>query len=169
MQILTTALFAITVLTATMPGGRLVAQDSNNLVGTWKLVSASTSTAKGEKNDNPYGQNPVGFLTYTADGRMSVIITEDARKPLSVADRVAAPVEERAAAFATLLAYAGRYTLGGDKVIHHVEAASIPNWVGMDLVRTLEFRGEQLILRTPPITLSAKTVTAELVWKRVNQ
>ena len=96
MQILTTALFAITVLTATMPGGRLVAQDSNNLVGTWKLVSASTSTAKGEKNDNPYGQNPVGFLTYTADGRMSVIITEDARKPLSVADRVAAPVEERA-------------------------------------------------------------------------
>ena len=168
MQTLTTALFAITVLTAIMPG-RLVAQDVRNLVGTWKLVSASTSTAKGEKDNNPYGQNPVGFLTYTADGRMSVLITDDARKPLSVADRVAAPAEERAAAFATLLAYAGRYTLNGNKVIHHVEAASIPNWVGTDFVRTLDFQGEQLILRTSPTALAGKTITAELVWRRVNQ
>jgi hypothetical protein len=65
MQMLNTALFAIMIAAASTPGC-LVAQDSRNLVGTWKLVSASTSTAKGDKNNTPYGQNPVGFLTYTS-------------------------------------------------------------------------------------------------------
>jgi hypothetical protein len=47
-----------------------LAQSKADLVGTWKLISASYTTDKGKVIHNVYGLNPTGFLTYTADGRM---------------------------------------------------------------------------------------------------
>src|SRR6267143_6938242 len=99
-------------------------QPKDALIGTWKLVSATNTTAKGDM-ENAFGVNPTGFLTYMADDRMMAIITYRERRSLSVDDRVAAPPQERAEAFATMLAYAGRYTFADDKVTHHVEAASV--------------------------------------------
>jgi hypothetical protein len=110
---------------------------------------ADYTTAKGDI-ENAFGVNPTGFLTYTADGRMMAIITYGERRPLSLNDRVAAPAQERAEAFATMFAYAGRYTFAGDRVTHRVEAAAVQNWVNTDLVRTVKFQGNRLIIRTPP-------------------
>src|SRR6266481_3925932 len=102
------------------------AQRSEKLIGTWKLVSAKITTDKGEVRDS-WGPNPVGFLTYTADGRMNAILTFSNRPPLSVSDFISAPAEERAAAFASMTAYAGKFDVSGGKVSHHVEVASMPN------------------------------------------
>ena len=99
------------------------------LVGTWKLVSASSSTASGERNDAPFGPSPAGFLTYAQDGRVAAMISYGGRKRLSSSDSLSAPVDEQAEAFRTFIAYAGRYGLDGDKVIHHVEISSIQDWV----------------------------------------
>src|SRR3954470_8693175 len=74
------------------------AQKAADLVGTWKLVSA-TSVAGGKTNPAAYGVGAAGFVTYTPEGRMSVVISNGGRSPLSVADRVAAPAAERAQAF----------------------------------------------------------------------
>lgn len=60
---------------------------------------------------------------------MMAIISHDGRKLLSVADRIAAPVEERAQAYSTFMAYAGSYTFTCDKMVHHIEVASLQNWV----------------------------------------
>jgi Lipocalin-like domain len=116
-----------------------------------------------------YSGNPTGFLTYTADGRMMAIISNDGRKPLSVPDWISAPVEERAEAYATSVAYAGRYTFSGDRVIHHVEACSIQNFVGTDFVRFItKVDRDRLILRVPPPLLKGgERVTQELVWERM--
>src|SRR5262249_22593687 len=114
---------------------RLLAQDAQRLIGTWRLLSASSFSTKGDTNHAPYGARPAGFATYTPEQRVAVIIPTADRKPLPPADRQSASLEERANAFATLIAYAGRYRLSGDSVIHHVEAASVQNWVGTDLVR----------------------------------
>jgi hypothetical protein len=84
-----------------------LAQSKADLVGTWKLISVTDTTDKGQVIKDAYGQNPTGFLTYTADGRMMAIITNGGRKSLSVPDRVSAPVEERAKAFSTMVAYGG--------------------------------------------------------------
>jgi len=113
------------------------------------------------------GQKPTGFITYTADGRMSVVITAEARKPLSVNDRIAAPAEERAEAFSTVIAYAGRYTFTGDKVVHHVEVSWMPNQVGTDLVRSVKLEGDRLILRTTPTQQGGVQITTDLVWERL--
>jgi hypothetical protein len=138
------------------------------IVGTWKLISVSLSTAGGERNDAPFGPNPTGFLTYTLEGRMSGMISYSGRKPLSVSDLSLAAVEEKAQAFSTFLAYAGRYTLMEDKVIHHAEISSIQNWVNTDLVRLVKFQGDRMILSTPPASVSGKIQTWELVWERVS-
>ncbi len=88
------------------------AQSKNKLVGTWRLVSVVSKTDKGDVNKTVYGEHPQGLIAYGADGRMMVIITEDGRKPLSVNDRVSAPIEERAQAFSTMNAYAGQSQTG---------------------------------------------------------
>jgi hypothetical protein len=142
------------------------AQSNDAVVGTWKLLSYISTTDKGEVKFL-MGQKPSGFITYTADGRMSVVITAEARKSFSVNDRIAAPTEERAQAFATLIAYAGRYTFTGDKVTHHVEVSYMPNHVGTDLVRSARLEGDHLILRTPPTLLAGAQTTTEVVWQRL--
>ena len=102
---------AMTLATLTFPSAA-VAQSKDDLLGTWKLVSATHTTDKGDVKD-AFGPNPIGFITYTTDGRMMAIITYSGRKPLSVPDHVAAPADERAEAFASMIAYAGRYSLAG--------------------------------------------------------
>jgi len=144
-----------------------IAQSEDALVGTWKLISATNTTEKGEVIENAYGQNPTGFLTYTPDGRMMAIIASGGRKPLSV---VPAPVQERAEAFSTFLAYAGRYTLSGDRVIHHVEAAWRQDWVNTDQVRFIvRLQGNRLTLRAPIVVglINGVRRSQELVWERM--
>jgi hypothetical protein len=142
-------------------------QTDDKLVGTWKLVSATSTTSTGVQIDPPYGLSPVGFLTYTGDGRVSALIGYGGRKPLSVGGGALAQQEEQAEAFKTFLAYAGRYTLNGEKVTHRIEISSIQNYVGKDLVRSVKFQGDQITLVTPPTPVNGKIQTVELVWQRL--
>jgi len=141
-------------------------QARDALVGTWKLVSATETTGEGDVKD-AFGKNATGFLTYTADGRMTGIISHGGRKPLSAPDFAGAPAAERAEAFSTFAAYAGKYSFSGDKVTHHVEAASLQNWVNTDLVRIARFEGNRLILRTTQYLKAGVMITAQLVWERI--
>jgi len=147
-----------------------IAIQKEMLVGTWRLVSASNVTDQGIVNEEAYGRNPIGFLTYTADGRMMALITDGGRKRLSKYWR-AAPAEERAEAFSTSLAYAGRFTVSGNRVTHHVEASSDPNRVNTDLVRLIvKLQGDRITLRTTaPFVWDDGVLVAyqELVWDRV--
>jgi len=134
---------------------------NDTLVGTWKLLSAASQTSSGERNEAPYGPNPSGFLTYTADGRVTALISYGGRKLL----QARAAMEEQAEAFKTFLAYAGRYTLSGDQITHHIEVSSIQNYVGKDLVRTIRFADDRIILVTPPTLVNGKVQSVELVWQ----
>ena len=146
------------------------AQSKNALVGTWKLVSATETTKKGQVRETN-GHNPAGFLTYTADGRVMAITTNGGRKPLSTTDYTTAPIEERAEAFSTVAAYAGRYTLDGNKVIHHIEVCSIPNAVNTDQVRLItNLKGNSLTLRTVTMLGAyAEIAFREFVWERISK
>jgi hypothetical protein len=140
---------------------------NDKLVGTWKLVSASSRAATGEHNEPPYGSNPAGFLTYTEDGRVCAMISYDGRKLLSAGAKTPILLAEQAEAFKTFLAYCGRYRVNGDKVIHSIEISSIQNYVNRELVRTLKFQGDQIVLMTPPTMVNGKIQTIELVWRRI--
>jgi hypothetical protein len=144
------------------------AKCKDSIVGTWRLVSTTATTDKGDVNKAVLGQHPSGLLTYTADGGVMAIISDDGRKPLSVADRVSAPAEERAQAYSTFMAYAGRYTFTCDKVVHHVEIASLQNWVNTDQTRFVHIEGNRLFVRNTPQLRGGVMVTIESVWERLN-
>ena len=146
--------------------GNLIAQ-APDVVGTWKLVTASSTSATGVRKENSFGTSPKGLLIHTREGRMTAIISYSGRKPLSGADRIASPPEEQAAAFATFFAYGGRYSVTGNKITHHVDVASVENWVNTDLVRVVKIEGDRLTLITPPLSVGGKMQTAELVWERI--
>ena len=137
---------------------------NDKLVGTWKLVSASTTTSTGGRSETPYGLNPVGFLTYTDEGRIAAMISHHGRKALFSGG---GSLEEQSEAFKTFFAYAGGYTVSGDKVTHHVEISSIQNYVGRDLVRNVKFQDDRITLVTPPTPVNGKTLIFELIWERV--
>ena len=157
----------LTVVTLGVFPSVSAARSKHGLVGTWKLLSASYVMDNGQTNKEPYGPHPTGSINYTADDRMMVMIAIDGRKPLSVNDPITAPAEERAQAFATFVAYAGRYTLTGDRVIHHVEVASIQNWVNTDQMRLVTLKGDRLSLRTLSSPIGGVSHMAELVFERI--
>lgn len=140
------------------------ARAEEKLIGTWRLVSASGTSLSGERDDNLYRSGATGVLTYTADGRVSALISYGGRKPLSPK----AGAEEQAEAFKTFFAYAGTYVLHGEKVHHRVEISSIENYVQKDLVRSVKFEGDRITLITPPTPVNGKTQTVELVWQRLS-
>lgn len=141
-------------------------QQKNALLGTWKLVSDWTVRPNGERVA-PYGEHPVGFLTYTADGRVFAILGRSDRKPLH-GDRFTAPEPERAEAYSTALGYTGRYTIdsASAKVVHHVEVATFPDYVGTDQVREMKLEGDRLTLRAT-LTMGGEKRASELVWMRL--
>jgi Lipocalin-like domain len=163
------ALFVVAISPATF------AQTSNSvpppaasMVGTWRMtaVYSWTEQDKDKINKQAYGPHPGGLITYTPDGRMSVLEVYDNRRALS-ADREAAPAEERAEAFSTMVAYAGSYTFAGDKVVHHIEVAAAPG-PNRDQVRFVTFRDhDHISLRTPPVMRNGVAEIHEMFWERV--
>jgi hypothetical protein len=148
-----------------MEGGTDVFGDpSGKLVGAWRLVSASSTTSDGDQAEPPYGPNPIGFLTYTVDGRVTALISYGGRKPLPFGGGTQA---EQAEAFKTFLAYGGRYAISGDKVTHSIEVSSIQNYVNKELVRNIKFQGNRITLTTPPTPVNGKIQTIELIWERL--
>jgi hypothetical protein len=62
--------------------------------------------------------------------------------------------------------YCGTYDVREDRVVHHVEAASFPNSVGKDLVRTFTLSGDELRVVTSPTLVGGKLETVTLVFQR---
>lgn len=141
---------------------------SNDLVGTWQLVSVTAQRADGTIGE-PYGSIPHGVLVYGSDGRVVTVITHQDLDRFESDSIAAASSAEASRAFRRTLAYYGRYELDGNSgtVVHHVDACTFPNRIGEDEVRQVEIDGDRLKLTTPPMP-SGGGDEAEftLVWER---
>jgi hypothetical protein len=137
------------------------------LVGGWRLVSWENRAADGQVT-YPMGIDALGALLYTADGRFSVTISRRGREGFAAGDLLSGTSEEKARAVEGFVAYAGRYSFHGDRVIHHVELSLFPNWVGSDQERWVELAGNRLILSASPLLLAGKLQVPRLVWERVD-
>jgi hypothetical protein len=147
-------------------------------VGTWRLVTMRGNLGDGAPEE-PYGPEPLGYITYTADGHMHAILMQRDRPP------VGTPMEEfsrrtglRRLAFlirelpalarqtnATMksMAYSATWEVLGSELIHHVTASVLPDWIGAELRRTYELDADQLVLtaRYP------EDRYVEITWERV--
>ena len=109
---------------------------SMEIVGTWKFSTYVRTDPITGKNTNIFGEHPRGWLIYTAEGRMMVIVVPESRKPLE-------QDEDRIEHHKQMVSYTGRYTIAGDKVIHHVDVAWNEAWIGTDLVRSFKIVGDR--------------------------
>ena len=139
------------------------AQSKKSLVGTWKLVSVKNTNDRGEVEDM-YGPNPIGLLTYTADGRVSVLIADSRRKPLFSSGTPTA--DAKAEAFSSFNAYAGSYTFTGESVTNHIEVSSYQDSVNTDQVRSVTIQGNRLTLRGEAL-VGGVMYHLEVVWERM--
>lgn len=147
-------------------------------IGTWKLLSMIASFKDGSSKA-PYGENPLGYITYTADGYMHAILMnakrprvrtqpeefgrrEGARRLAFAIGQLPALARTTAATLQSA-AYSAQWEIRGDEVVHHVKAAVLPDWIGTDLVRSYAFEDDRL-------TLTAQYDDGEniaLVWRKV--
>lgn len=114
-------------------------------VGTWKLVS--NMKKEGKVITYPYGEDAVGYITYDANGFMSVQMMK----------------QDRAAPTPGYFAYFGRYEIDKKtKVVHHYLAGSLAlSDVGTDRQRSYQFTGDQLHL------VPVEETSREVIWEKI--
>jgi hypothetical protein len=66
-------------------------------------------------------------------------------------------------------AYAGTYSVEGNKVTHHIVAAWRPDWIGGDQIRYAEINGDKLTIKTAPVifTQTGKEIVSTLTFERI--
>ena len=140
--------------------------DDRALIGTWKLKSVVREDAGAGERYDQLGAHPDGYLSYSSDGRMyGIIVAGERIKP----DAAAPSDAERAALHKSMIAYAGTYTVEGNKVVHHIVTAWAPQRNGDDQVRYFEITGKNLIIKTAPLkdVTTGRPAVPTLVFERV--
>jgi hypothetical protein len=132
-----------------------------NIVGSWKLLSVVAEDETG-KTSSPFGEHPKGYLIYTSEGRMMGLFVHEKRSPPRID-------EDRINLHKYMVAYSGRYTVEGEKVVHHVDISWDERLTGTDQIRFIKLEGDKLTIKTPPIQnpfTGLGSITGVLVWER---
>lgn len=127
---------------------RVVLQE--RLIGCWRTLSWARDRLDGGPSHDALGPQPLGHTQYGSDGRVMVLVLRRNRQcPVN-----ALPTEaEKRALFESMFAYAGRYQIELDCVIHELDATWNERWTGISQIRPLRFDGERLVY-TSPATVS---------------
>ena len=137
------------------------------LIGSWKLISFHIQDSNGQTT-YPFGKDAQGRLIYEPDGRMAVQLMNPSRPGFTSNDPLVTSEAEVRAAFGGYTAYYGTYSVNPDEqiIVHHIEAALLPNWVGTDQQRHFDFDGKYLTLKGSLI-LGGVQGAVSLVWERL--
>lgn len=129
-----------------------------DIIGAWNLVDTFRENPDGTTTQHQ-GVDPKGIIMYTADGHMSAIT----RAGIRLFPATDATDADKANMFDSYLSYAGRWSLDGDTVTHHVEHALNENFVGMDRKRVIDHQGDRMVLKGAGGDGSS---TATIIWER---
>jgi hypothetical protein len=142
------AALAVALFAAPLTAGAQPAQE--RLIGVYRLIRYTA-----------HGPEPIGRIEYDAGNRMWAMIFPPNRKPIAQSSTP----EQYRDTMRGVIAYYGTYTVDEPtgRVIHHVQAASNPAWIGDDFVRWYRFDGQNLL-----ISLNA-SFDNPLVWERLPQ
>ena len=133
-----------------------------DLVGTWRLKSAYFVAQKTGDRLDVLGAEPFGYAVFEPGGRLIVIITSSARTR-------AASATHMAALHKSMVAYTGRWSVDGEKLITQVDGAWDPSWVGTEQVRHCACDGRTLSARTAPFdhpSFPSQEVIGYLDWEK---
>lgn len=135
-------------------------------LGTWRLQSYTTEDLSTGQKTALLGAHPSGYLSYGSDCRMYAILVKDGRK----APAAFVPTDaERIDLYSGLIAYAGAYSIEGEKISHHIDASWNQSWTGTTQVRRFRVDSRYLYITTLPTKnpLTGKESSSVLVWSKV--
>jgi hypothetical protein len=92
------------LLTAIVATGVSARAEDNPLVGTWRIVSYEREIVDTKAVSKGFGGNPIGFVTFTPDGHISLMIVDAKRKTPAQPTPTDA---EAVSLYRTMVAYAG--------------------------------------------------------------
>jgi hypothetical protein len=137
-------------------------EDSAPFIGAWTLISYELLLASGVV-EKPMGDHPLGRILYLDNGQMSAQVASGL-DPLANADPREATPEEADRAWRSYVGYWGTFTVDAEAgvVIHAVDGAWFPNWIGQRQVRQYSFSGNTLTLEA-----DSPAWHATLLWCRI--
>lgn len=137
--------------------------DCARFIGAWSLVSYELLLASGVL-EKPLGDHPLGRILYMANGQMSAQVMASGLDPLANSDPEDATPEEAGRAWRNYAGYWGSFTVDAEAgvVIHDVDGAWFPNWIGQKQVRHYRFSGDTLTLEA-----DSPAWHATLTWRRI--
>ena len=139
--------------------------DASILFGSWLLESFAFEDLRTGERTHPLGEQPSGVISFQPDGRFFALMTAGTVEP---------PISEleQAAAFRRMIAYSGPYRLEDpDRLITTVDISWFPSWLGTEQIRFFNLKGDELWVRSAPLTMPTPTgeetrVSAQVVWRR---
>jgi hypothetical protein len=136
------------------------------LVGTWRVLEMEHYTDDGEVG-RPFGDSPQGIIVYTPERYMTAVLMRRDRQFFAAGDILGGTPSERADAFLTANAFAGRWELQGTEVVHYLEVCTFPNWVGTEQRRRFEVTASELSLYPPSMLMEGKLRHARVRCARI--
>jgi hypothetical protein len=139
----------------------------DDIVGTYRLISANRVILETGDSEDSYGKNPIGFMTYDRDGRMIGMIVFSNRPKAESLDKMTD--QQRADLFRTMIAYGGTYTFLGNSIEHHIDISWNELWTGTTVIRDIKKEGDRLVYTTKPAPFprDGKMSINTLVWEKV--
>nr|WP_277996087.1 lipocalin-like domain-containing protein [Methylobacterium sp. Leaf466] len=126
-----------------------LAVDTQDLIGNWRLVTATRLLVDTNEVIDAYGgPRPTGWLNYSSDGRMMVVVAHEGRTKPVANDKMTD--EDRVGLHKSFFAYAGTYTFDGKNVTHKIDTSWNEVWSGTSQVRSAEYKDNKLVIATPP-------------------
>ena len=136
------------------------ADERAKVLGVWRLVSFELEFQATGEREHVRGKNPTGFIIFTPEGRMMVVLTNEGRKAPKTD-------QDRADLFNAMVAYTGLYRIEGDKWITKVDVSGNPALVGTEQARFFRVDGDRLQEMTAWTPRSGKGMgRAVITWER---
>ncbi len=138
----------------------------SQIVGTWKFVSWVYQD-ENNKTIHYFDTEAIGVLMYDENGNMNAQIMKSGRKGF-ISDAISGGTpDESKNAFDSYLAYFGTYyEASPGKVVHKVNGALFPNWLGNEEIRYGAIVEDKLIITTPPISTPQGNIVFTITWQK---
>lgn len=137
----------------------------DRLLGSWRLVRTYEIIDGVASGKVPLGEGAYGVLYYMEDGRVAVLMANAGRAPLS-AGRYDSGEGETAASARSFTAYAGTFSIEGDRIIHHLDICLYENDNRTDYVRLASLSEGRLTLGMLPVATRKGDLQWCLEWER---
>ena len=137
----------------------------SDLIGVWKLRSFFVQGQEGDKFF-PYGEKPLGYLIYTAEGFVSVHIMSSNRPSGGIQQYQGGSDSEKIESAENYGGYIGTYELKEDHAIHTAEICSFTRLINSPERKHLSLNANQLTISYKDSS-SGKALDGELMWERV--